>query len=185
MLLQTGFWAALPASLALASGVNFGALAKAKTEAATPAPLTYMQSEWLNTHNAARGRYGRVPLVWDHALAKDAQGWANHLAKTETFEHSTVKGQGENLWMGTTKAYPASRMVQSWVDEEYYLKSGTFPDISTSGDWTDAGHVTQILWPSTTHVGCAKASSARHDYLVCRYTPPGNWRGEAFDARRK
>ena len=32
----------------------------------------------------------------------------------------------------------------------------------------------QMIWPTTTHVGCALASNARSDYLVCRYSPAGN-----------
>lgn len=180
MFLQVGLWAAL-----LSSGVSFGALAEAKAKASANT-LTADESIWLATHNAARGRYGRSPLQWDDALERDARTWADYLARTQTFEHSKArKGQGENLWMGTRGAYPPASMVGSWVEEEAYLKSGTFPDVSTSGNWADVGHATQLLWPSTTHVGCAKASSAGNDYFVCRYSPPGNWRGEAFDARRR
>ena len=35
-------------------------------------------------------------------------------------------------------------------------------------------HYTQIVWPTTTEVGCALASSATTDYFVCRYAPTGN-----------
>ncbi len=157
----------------------------ATTAPATPS-LTAEEQIWLATHNAARTRYGRVALQWDDTLERDARIWAQHLAQTGTFEHSKERnGQGENLWMGTRGAYLPASMVGSWVEEEAYLKSGTFPDVSTTGNWADVGHATQILWPSTTRVGCAKASSASADYFVCRYTPPGNWRGEGFDARRR
>jgi Cysteine-rich secretory protein family len=147
--------------------------------------LAVEEQIWLDTHNMARARYGRTPLIWDEGLERDARVWARQLARTGQFEHATVKGQGENLWMGTRAAFPSHSMVQSWIDEEAFLKSGTFPDVSTSGNWADVGHMTQLLWPTTTHVGCAKASNAADDYLVCRYSPPGNWMGEAFNARRK
>ena len=166
-----------------------GAPAETKDAAATqptkPVTLSAEEQIWLDTHNMARARYGRTALIWDDALERDARTWAQHLARTQQFEHADVQGQGENLWMGTRAAFPLHSMVQSWVDEEVYLKSGTFPNVSTTGNWADVGHATQLLWPTTTHVGCAKASSAGHDYMVCRYSPPGNWRGEAFDAKRK
>ena len=49
-----------------------------------------------------------------------------------------------------------------------------FPDNSRTGEWRDVAHYTQIVWPATTQVGCALASSATTDYLVCRYAPAGN-----------
>jgi hypothetical protein len=36
-----------------------------------------------------------------------------------------------------------------------------------------------MIWPATERVGCAIASSARADYLVCRYATAGN-----IDGRR-
>ncbi len=148
--------------------------------------LSNEEQIWLDTHNTARARYGRAPLIWDEGLARDARLWARHLARTQSFEHSSDdNGQGENLWMGTRGAFPSAHMVQNWVDEDRYFKSGTFPNVSTTGNWADVGHATQLLWPSTTHVGCAKASSASDDYMVCRYAPPGNWIGEFFDGKEK
>jgi hypothetical protein len=35
-----------------------------------------------------------------------------------------------------------------------------------------------MVWSTTTDVGCAIASSATTDYLVCRYSPPGNYVGQ-------
>jgi hypothetical protein len=34
-----------------------------------------------------------------------------------------------------------------------------------------------MVWPTTTHVGCA-IYSADWDYLICRYSPPGNKDGK-------
>jgi len=35
-----------------------------------------------------------------------------------------------------------------------------------------------MVWSDTTQIGCGMASAASGDYLVCRYSPPGNWIGE-------
>ena len=51
---------------------------------------------------------------------------------------------------------------------------GIFPTVSRSGNWETVGHYTQMVWPTTTRVGCAVASNASNDFLVCRYSPAGN-----------
>jgi hypothetical protein len=42
----------------------------------------------------------------------------------------------------------------------------------------ETGHFTQIIWKSTTKVGCArcggKGSKWYETYVVCDYMPPGN-----------
>jgi len=43
-----------------------------------------------------------------------------------------------------------------------------------NGRWDQVGHYSQMIWPGTDRVGCAVRSSARSDYLVCRYSPAGN-----------
>jgi hypothetical protein len=36
-----------------------------------------------------------------------------------------------------------------------------------------------MVWPTTTRVGCAVASNAANDFLVCRYSPAGNIDGRS------
>jgi len=55
--------------------------------------------------------------------------------------------------------------------------AGAFPQVSKTGNWDDVGHYTQMIWPGSIRVGCAVRSSARYDYLVCRYSPAGNVMG--------
>ena len=40
------------------------------------------------------------------------------------------------------------------------------------------GHYTQMVWKDTTKIGCGEASNTDVTYLVCRYTPPGNYPGD-------
>ena len=148
--------------------------------AAAPVPAAdSMPARLLAAHNGERGRVKQPPLIWDDSLARDAAVWAKKLADTKSFEHDLKTKQGENLWAGTTGAYSPEDMVGLWIEERALFKNGKFPDVSTNGNWLDVGHYTQLIWHNTTHVGCATARNEEDDVLVCRYSPPGNWRGEA------
>jgi hypothetical protein len=65
-------------------------------------------------------------------------------------------------------------MVSDWASERRMFQAGLFPAVSRTGNWADVAHYTQIVWPTTTRVGCALASNGRTDYLVCHYSPAGN-----------
>ena len=131
----------------------------------------------LAAHNAERLRLGLQPLAWNAALAGDARAHARALAVEGRFEHARDlgrKGHGENLWMGTSRAWDATEMVQMFLDERRHFRAAPFPDISTTGRWKDVGHYTQIVWRETREVGCAIETGEGNDVLVCRYFPAGN-----------
>jgi hypothetical protein len=136
----------------------------------------------LAGHNAARAELGLAPLRWNDALAADARGYAETLARTGRFEHSAqprgTPPQGENLWTGTRGAYSYPEMVGHWVAERRFYLPRPVPDSSNSGEFGDVAHFTQIVWRDTQEVGCAEASGRTDDYVVCRYLPAGNVVGE-------
>ena len=70
-------------------------------------------------------------------------------------------------------------MVARWSAEKGRFRPGIFPAVSRTGNWTHVGHYSQMIWPTTTRLGCAIASGPRSDVLVCRYAPAGN-----IDGRR-
>lgn len=135
----------------------------------------------LMTHNVERASLGIGPLRWNPKLAQSAQGWADHLAATGNFAHAPeqpANPQGENLWAGTKGHYPLEEKVRAWIREKRFFKPGTFPDNSTTNNVEDVGHYTQLMWRDTHDVGCAQATGAREDVLVCRYSSAGNYLGE-------
>ena len=135
----------------------------------------------LALHNAERSALGLSPLAWSDTLAQQAAAWGNWLAERSLFGHSSPEmrpGQGENLWMGTAGAYTLEEMVGSWSGEKRIFRYGRFPEVSTTGEWHEVGHYTQMIWRDTTEVGCALVRGGGADYLVCRYSPPGNVYGE-------
>jgi hypothetical protein len=132
-----------------------------------------IEQELIQAHNKYRQELGLSPLTWNYSLQGSAQAWANNLANrgTNNLEHSQP---GENLWMGTTKSYSPTQMVDRWGAEKRYFVPGLFPQVSSTGNWKDVGHYTQMVWRNTTDVGCAIASNGAWDFLVCHYYPYGN-----------
>ncbi len=76
--------------------------------------------------------------------------------------------------MGTRGAYRYDEMVSAWAAERRDLVPGRVPNVSRTGRFGDVGHYTQMIWPTTTRVGCGFAGNRDTEYLVCRYSPPGN-----------
>jgi len=139
-------------------------------------------SRIVAAHNSERAAAGMPPIVWDPQLASAAGVYAQQMAVTGVFAHSDRskrRGTGENLWMGSRGAFSYEAMVGGWGAEKRYFVPGVFPNVRRSGNWADVGHYTQMIWPTTQRVGCAIASNASVDYLVCRYATAGN-----IDGRR-
>lgn len=131
----------------------------------------------LEAHNRERLLAGVPPLQWDTDLSVSAASYGPALASIGRLQHSPKEGrpgQRENLWMGTRGAFSPEQMVGTWAAEKRYYRPGIFPAVSSTGNWIDVAHFTTMVWPSTTRVGCALFSSGGWDYLICRYSPPGN-----------
>jgi len=135
----------------------------------------------LAVHNQYRAEVNVPDARWSNTLAQDAQQWADTLAaRGGDLEHSRNRnGAGENLWAGSAGGFSYEDMVNGWGEEKQYFMAGKFPDVSTTGSWSDVGHYTQMIWRDTTDVGCAIASGGGMDVLVCRYSPAGNYQGES------
>ena len=175
---------AIFAPVALAALTTLGAAPPAAAQV-TVAPSETVGPRLLAAQNAERVRLGLRPLAWSAKLAEHAKKWAQTLAVSDMFEHAPVGadgGEGENLWFGTKDDYAPEEMIGFFIDEGKQFKRGRFPDVSTTGRWEDVGHYTQLVWKDTSEVGCALASNARRDILVCRYSPAGNIVGQpVFD----
>jgi hypothetical protein len=134
----------------------------------------------LAAHNAERAAVGHPPLRWDPALAASAAAYGPHLARLGRLVHSPRAGrpgQRENLAMAWKGTHSPEQLVAMWSNEKKLLIPGVFPNLSRTGYWKDVAHYTQMVWRTTTHVGCA-IHRADWDYLICRYSPPGNIDGK-------
>ncbi|KAL5427704.1 hypothetical protein PMIN04_001203 [Paraphaeosphaeria minitans] len=143
------------------------------------------QDSMLWHHNRARANHGSSNLEW----SSDCESAASTAAAYCDFTHHVVDGQGQNLFTVSGDAYNVTAGVtESWykAEADIYGAFAANPDMSTFHEW---GHLTQVLWKETTHVGCVTidcgskmtingAPSELNLYTVCNYSPPGNYEGE-------
>lgn len=163
-------------TFALASG--------APAQPSAPDPLGDLASRVLAAHNRERSMVGAPPLRWDAELAAHAASYGPVLAHLGTLVHSPREnrpGERENLAMAWHGTMSPEALVGMWSKEKQHLQPGLFPAVSRTGQWEDIAHYTQMVWPTTTRVGCA-IYAADWDYLICRYSPPGNIDGKPIFA---
>lgn len=128
----------------------------------------------LAAHNRERSSLNVPALRWSPELAASARSWADKLGSTGQFAHAPNNPHGENLWAGTPKRFAPEDMVGMWIREKRHFQPGRFPANSRTGRVQDVGHYTQLMWRGTDQVGCAVATGAREEVLVCRYSNAGN-----------
>lgn len=165
----------------------FAAIAAPSAQVGAPVPsppvvsLDPVSQQLLNAHNRERALVGAPPLQWDPSLARSAISYGPTLAALGGLQHSpraSRPGQRENLWRGSAHAYLPAQMVGTWIAEKRYFRPGIFPAVSATGNWLDVSHYTQMIWRTTTRIGCGVYRSRQWDYLICRYSPPGNADGK-------
>lgn len=136
-----------------------------KASCATPEEI----QQWLQAHNNYRALHGVPAVTWSTTLEASAQAWAD----TCPSGHSS-SGYGENMAFASYALSPQN-VVDYWYSEEIYY------DYNNPGWSSQTGHFTQVVWKSTTQIGCGcktGCSSGWWCVCVCQYNPPGNVIGQ-------
>ena len=138
-------------------------------------------------HNNARSNVNPAAvtplpaLTWDSTVASHAQTCAHGCV----YAHGGHVNEGQNLYAAAGTVPTGQSAITSWVDNEvpYYTYS-----TNTCQAGKVCGHYTQVVWASTTKLGCGfktcttgspfGASYPTWHYIVCNYSPPGNYIGE-------
>uniref|UniRef100_A0A0K8RN11 Putative antigen 5 protein n=1 Tax=Ixodes ricinus TaxID=34613 RepID=A0A0K8RN11_IXORI len=114
-------------------------------------------------------------MVLSHKINLWAQAWAENIAARDMMYHRPNNPYGENLYVFVSS--PAAKrpkpkaVVSAWYNEiKYYnFRKGGFSGAT--------GHFTQVVWKASIKLGCGWARSRRDNiYVVCNYSPPGNYR---------
>jgi pathogenesis-related protein 1 len=141
---------------------------------------------FIAAHNAWRAKVGvDEKLHYSPVLALSAQAWVDHLKQTNhcQMRHSKADGEyGENLYWASAlqwsdgrrelQAVSAANVVDAWGSEkaDYDYRQNQ----CTPGKM--CGHYTQMVWRTTTAVGCAMAVCQDDTQVwACQYQPAGNW----------
>jgi pathogenesis-related protein 1 len=141
----------------------------------------------VDTHNKWRAEAGvNEKLRYSPELAASAQIWVDTLKQSNRCQmrHSQAAGQyGENLYWASALIWSdgrrelqkvsAKKVVDSWGSER--------SDYDYAGNRCQSGkmcgHYTQMVWRTTTMVGCAMAICEDTQVWACQYQPAGNWIG--------
>ncbi|KAM3416095.1 hypothetical protein BST61_g9576 [Cercospora zeina] len=138
----------------------------------------------LYHHNVHRRNHSAADLEYSFALAATAE----RIARTCNFEHAMSYDGGEygqNIAAGIPWQGISHVISDLWYNKElpYYSRLYGIPDPTFNRKW---GHLTQMVWKQTTHVGCytqhcpdgVEHASGTFDYTVCNYRKRGNVRGQ-------
>jgi len=144
------------------------------------------KSDILNYHNKLRNKHQNTPsMSWDNTLQNYAQKHCNAIvAQNIGLWHSTSAdrgGSGENLAMrmigGKVCSNVGGQSTQAWYDEIEFYDFSTGKNKPGTND--AIGHFTQLVWSSSTKLGCAySVNSNGYAYVCCNYDPPGNYIGQ-------
>jgi len=122
------------------------------------------EKEWLTFHNEYRSRHGSQSLQWSSELANSALEWATKLESERRVYHSSISGEGENLYYDVDgSSIPIA--IRQWYDEVEYCED--LPGCESSNtQGVSVGHFRTMIWKSATHLGCAIVNT----HAVCRYS---------------
>ncbi len=153
--------------------------ASASTEPTTDVPPTdpSVVDGFLTPHNAVRSQAAPAPapalapMAWSDDLAEMAQTFVNGCV----FGHNANRGSAGELIASTstTTATPGD-MVALWSAEAGDYDYGA--NACAAGHSCD--HYTQLVWRTSTLVGCGIATCSFGRFAVCDYQSPGNVFGE-------
>lgn len=187
--MRSSLWWNLLAVVSLAVGtVGCAAGDPAQEPEDNPNAGTDFAREMISAHNTIRISASPTPnpalpvLTWSDSVAATAQAWADQCK----FEHNPNLGNlklGENIFAATPQSTTTAGVVQSWGSEASFYDYGTH----SCAPGKQCGHYTQIVWRSTTQVGCATkvcnknspfSGFTQWQLWVCDYSPPGNYSGQ-------
>ena len=150
----------------------------------------------LEVHNCARKTVtpaATTPepmMTWSATVASPAQVWANNC----TYAHGNLSGYGQNIYAAasTDPGFTATLTdaTLAWVSEEPYYNyaANTCNTANPPNTAGTCGHYTQVVWSSTTQLGCGLKFCTTNSpfgppftnwyFIVCDYNPPGNFSGQ-------
>lgn len=161
-----------------------------------PSELNYTEQAVLKEHNTLRAMHASTPaMCYSKLLESAAQAYVTTLAAQNTANTTTSTGLltydknntffGENVCEVSNEmltrrgsTWAMRKCIKTWYwDEEdlynYWVPQLDFLEVFAS--------FTQVVWRSSTKVGCSYAAGANKVYVSCRYFTMGNLIGDDAD----
>lgn len=129
------------------------------------------EEQCLYWHNYFRKLHQVPAVTWSKKLQKEAQDWANYLAKNNMFKHSS-KNPG-NLYLSAYKPREYCSDAIWWFHREEKFYNYSNPRYVKA-----AGHFTQLVWKNSKQIGAAfKIRKDNRLVVSIKYHPGGNYIG--------
>lgn len=158
------------------SATLFVLLVAAAACLAPAAAQTADQQAALDLHNKYRAIHGSPALIWDADIARQTAAFVSQCQFR--MEAGLPVGQNLGVSSGRDPTGQLSAMTNMWYE------TGRSYNFNNPGFTMQAGQFTQLVWKSTTKIGCAAvacnniAGFGQAGILAaCRYSPPGNVQG--------
>uniref|UniRef100_A0A0N5BSW9 SCP domain-containing protein n=1 Tax=Strongyloides papillosus TaxID=174720 RepID=A0A0N5BSW9_STREA len=135
-----------------------------------PVEITELKSKILNDINKLREKYHSPPLKTNETLSLETQKYADDYIQGDPkfvgykgpfVEMSYIFHQGKQF-----------NPLKLWAKDKNKL------DFKNPEKYTGGPEFTQLIWQSTTHIGCGISSSNSLFYIFCRFSPKGNIKGQ-------
>lgn len=144
------------------------------------------KNQCLYHHNIHRANHSVPALTWSESLADIAR----QIGSSCRYEHDTTTGgggYGQNIAAGVSSENVSAIITDMFYNGEEPLFTANYgldsPDMSNFMGW---GHFTQMVWKSTTEVGCYTYDCSSRGlantgggvsphFTVCNYKTPGNY----------
>lgn len=148
----------------------------------------------LNAHNIHRSNHSAPAIQWDDNLASIAQTHVNSCDYGHNMklggggygQNIAMRGEGNPDDLESNAEAARLAITRFWYNDEFRAYPGFGKDISSSdGTFAEWGHLSQLVWAGTTHVGCAvkrcpagtMLDSMDGWFISCNYKPRGNVAG--------
>ncbi|GLJ27163.1 hypothetical protein SUGI_0532530 [Cryptomeria japonica] len=130
-------------------------------------------ADFIDPQNEARKAIGVPPLKWNDTVAAFARNYARQRRTDCLLQHSEGSPYGENIFWGKGPKWTRRQAMNAWIDQKkWYIHA------SNTCTCPDCTHYTQIVWATTTSVGCSIIKCKSNDtWVICSYDPPGNYIG--------
>jgi hypothetical protein len=142
-------------------------------------PLTPSQIMELTNHvNIYRTKHRSSKIEWDNEIAKFSQTWSDFLLASNSFQKSTNKNYGENLYYYVGGLRDMITLLKNSINSWY--QEGEMYDYSKPGYYDETNNFTTLVWKSCSTYGMGISTNLVTGITIIVYncSPPSNVTGQ-------